>query len=180
MMVYDKKAVEEKRQGKVPYDYYRSIFKDLDPNRIQENTGCIYNSEENELIVEVMGKKAIVKFPSGYIYNEDYSEMNNYSIKILVIRYLINAKAVEPFNKDITYRDVPGGNVYYPNFYGRCIARLARTFANDLVRFEGACKRIGGERVSLGDIAYKIEFMHNVFITFILMRRTWLLLEMWQ
>ncbi|MBB6215176.1 hypothetical protein HNQ80_001265 [Anaerosolibacter carboniphilus] len=169
-MVYDRQAVEEKRKEKLPYDHYKSIFKDRDPHQVAENTGCIYNEEINELIVKMMDRKYIVKYPTGEILNEDYSEIDNYSLKTLVLRYLMNGKPVAPFHKDITYRDIPGGNVYYRNFHGRCITRLARTFANNLEGFEKACMSIGAEKVPLGDMAYKFEFVNNVFVTFALWR----------
>lgn len=169
-MEYDRRAVEERRKEKLPYDYYKSIFKDHDPMKMQENTGCKYRSETNEFIVRMLDREYIVKHPDGEVYNWDYSELSSYPIKTLLLRYLINSRAAAPLNRDVAYRDLPGGNVYYRNFNGRCIMRLARTFGNNLEGFERACKLIGGKRAALGDVSYKLEFVNNVYITLALWR----------
>jgi hypothetical protein len=164
----DIKAVEEKRKDKIPYIHNKSIFKNYDPIKISKNTGCAYNETRSEFTVRLMGKDYIVKYPEGDIFKEDYTEIEKYPIKTLILRYLINAKGVPPSNKNITYRDVPGGDVYYRNFLGRCITRLHKTFGNNINGFKFALESIGAERVDLGDIAYRFEFINNVFLTFVL------------
>jgi hypothetical protein len=162
----DRAAIDEKRKDKIPYDYNRGLFKKCNPEEIYKRTGCIYNSDKNEFVVKLMGSKYIVKFPSGEILNQDYSEVNNYPLKTLILRYLINSKKVPATNKYITYRDVSGGNVYYNNFYGRCIFRLSRTFGNKLDKFKEALESLGAEKIEMGDAAYKFEFIDNVYLTF--------------
>ncbi|QSZ27248.1 DUF3786 domain-containing protein [Aceticella autotrophica] len=162
----DRAAIDEKRKDKIPYEYNRELFKKCNPEEIYKRTGCKYNSDSNEFVVKLMGTKYIVKFPSGEILNQDYSEVNNYPLKTLILRYLINSKKVPATNKYITYRDVSGGNVYYNNFYGRCIFRLSRTFGNKLDKFKEALESLGAEKIDMGDAAYKFEFIDNVYLVF--------------
>ncbi|WP_035292131.1 DUF3786 domain-containing protein [Clostridium sp. KNHs214] len=164
----DKKAVEEKRKDKIPYDYYKDTLKNYNPQEIVKNTGCKYDEDKKEFTVKIMGQDYIVKYPLGEVLNGDYSEIEKYPTKTLILRYLINAKGVAPINHDITYRDVPGGEVYYNNFYGRCILRLIRTFGKDLDKFRKAFQNIPKEEVHMGDIAYKFQFINNVYVTFAL------------
>lgn len=108
----DRVAIEEKRKDKLPYDYYKSILKNYNPEVIVKNTVCFYHKEKREFTVGLMGKNVVVKYPSGEVYKEDGTEIPKYPPKTLILRYLINAKGVEPLNKNITFRDVDGGNVY--------------------------------------------------------------------
>ncbi len=167
MLTY-KKALEEKRKDKLPYEHYKSIFKDFSPEKMSQNTGCFYDSEKRELKIKLMGNYYIVKYPSGEVLKDDYTDIKKYPIKTLILRYLINGGGTLPLNKDITYRDIPGGNVYYKNFYGRCIARLSKTFGNNIDVFKKAFQTLGAKEVNLGDAAYRFEFINNVFIVFIL------------
>ncbi|WP_138205398.1 DUF3786 domain-containing protein [Haloimpatiens lingqiaonensis] len=164
----DKKAVEERRKDKIPYEHYKDILKNYNPKAIVENTGCTFDEEKQEFTIKIMGQDYIVKYPLGEVLNGDYSSIEKYPIKTLILRYLINAKGVPPINHDITYRDVPGGEVYYNNFYGRCILRLIRTFGKDLDKFRKAFENIPKEEVQMGDIAYKFQFINRVYVTFAL------------
>ncbi len=167
-MLISKKAVKEKRQDKIPYEHYRSIFKDFSPKMMSENTGCPYDSEKEEFKVNLMKNYYIVRYPSGEVLKDDYTDVEKHPVKTLILRYLMNAKGTPPINKNITYRDIPGGNVYYSNFYGRCILRLSKTFGDNIAGFEKALEILDAEKVDLGDSAYKFKFMNNVFITFVL------------
>jgi hypothetical protein len=164
----DKVAIEEKRKDKIPYDYNKSILKNFDPKEMAENSGCIYNEEKGEFIVKLMGENIIVKYPSGDVLKEDGSEIDKYPPKALVLRYLMNAKGIPTINKNITYRDVDGGNVYYNNFYGRCILRLAKTFGNNINKFKEIFEELGAEKINMGDAGYKFQFLNNIYVTFAL------------
>lgn len=164
----DNIAIEEKRKDKIPYDYNKSILKNFDPREMAQNSGCIYDEEKREFIVKLMGENIIVKYPNGDVLKEDGSEIDKYPPKTLVLRYLMNSKGIAPINKNITYRDVDGGNVYYNNFYGRCLLRLSKTFGDKLDKFKDVFEKIGAEKVSIGDIAYKFQFLNNIYVTFAL------------
>lgn len=164
----DNIAIEEKRKDKIPYDYNKSILKNFDPREMAQNSGCIYDEEKREFIVKLMGENIIVKYPNGDVLKEDGSEIDKYPPKTLVLRYLMNSKGIAPINKNITYRDVDGGNVYYNNFYGRCLLRLSKTFGDKLDKFKDVFEKIGAEKVNMGDIAYKFQFLNNIYVTFAL------------
>lgn len=164
----DRVAIEEKRKDKIPYDYNKSIFKNFNPEEMEKNTGSIYDKEKEQFIVKLMGENIIVKYPSGEVSKEDGTKIEKYAPKTLLLRYLMNAKGVAPLDKDITYRDVDGGNMYYNNFYGRCLLRLAKTFGNNIEGFKKVLEKVGAEKVDMGDIAYKFQFLNNIYVTFAL------------
>lgn len=164
----DRTAIDEKRKDKIPYDFNKELFKECNPIKMSENTCCPYDINKKEFSVKLMGSFYIVKFPTGEIYLQDLGEINSYPLKTLILRYLMNSKGVPPVNKNITYRDIPGGNIYYRNFYGRCISRLAKTFENKLDKFKSTFEVLGAEKINMGDAAYKFEFVNNVFVIFAL------------
>lgn len=164
----DRVAVEQKRKDKLPYDHYKSILKNFNPEVIAKNTGCLYDKEKGEFTVRLMGENVVVRYPSGEVFKEDRTEIEKYPPKTLILRYLINAKGVEPLNENITFRDVNGGNVYYNKFYGRCLLRLSKTFGNNIEKFISVFEKLGGEKVNMGDVSYKFEFLNNIFVTFVL------------
>ena len=61
----------------------------------------------------------------------------------------------------LSYRDLPWGEVYYRQFYGRCIMRLTRMFGDRQEEFREIMKGLNAVPRKFGDIAYKFEFMEG-------------------
>lgn len=156
------------RQGRVPYEYIRDIFQKTDPNKMSKLTGNEYDKDKNEFTLNIVNKNYKVKHPSGDTYNENGEKVNSYIIKIMILRYLVNGEGVFQTGRDITFKDINGGHVYYKNFYNRTILRLANIYGNNLNKFEEDFKNIKCEKINMGDRAYKFEFLKNVFFTFII------------
>lgn len=167
----DLQAVKEDRQGKVPFEFIRNIYKDCNPFTMAELSGTIYDKENEIFIVMFMSKEYIVTFPEGRIFTKsDNKEVEAYAIKTIFLRYLVNGKGIPPTGKSITYKEIPGGHVYYSNFYNRTILKLAEIYGNSLEDFERAAEMIMAEKIKMGDAAYKIKFLNNIYLTFIIWR----------
>ncbi|OAA91426.1 DUF3786 domain-containing protein [Clostridium ljungdahlii] len=163
-----KNDIDKKPKDEIPYDHYKSVFKNFEPEEMAKNAGCIYNESRGEIEVKLMGKNVVVKYPSGEVLNEDGSEIEKYPPKTLILRYLMQGKGLAPSDKYITYREVDGGNVYYSNFYGRCLLRLSKTFGNNIKKFKEVFESLGAQEVSMGDAAYKFRFLNNIYVIFAL------------
>lgn len=163
--------LKDDRQGRVPYEYIKNIFSEKDPIDISKQSGIPFDINQLCFSIKVMGRKYRVIHPTAEILDiETGDKIEAYTIKTLILRYLVNSKAVPPFNKDITYKEIPGGLVYYRNFYNRTILKLAKIFSNNLKNFEEDALSIKAEMIKMGDKACKFEFMNNVYITFIVWR----------
>ena len=71
--------------------------------------------------------------------------------KILVVRYsVLRVRPTQGTGKFLTYREVPWGEVYYRQFNGRCMLRLAYGFGNKLDAFRKAMETMHAEPVNGG------------------------------
>ncbi len=68
----------------------------------------------------------------------------------------------------LSYRDLPWGEVYYRQFYGRCIMRLARMFGNRLEEFKTVMEGLKGIPKEYGDMAYEFQFLEDLRLCFAL------------
>lgn len=164
----DVKAVNEKRNVKIPYEHCSAMLPNISCDIIKATTNCYYDEDTNYFDVKLMNRLYKVHYPSGEIFKENLDEFSNYEIKTIIIRYLLNAKGVPPSNKYITFKEIPGGPVYYPNFSNRTIGDFVNTFGYNLNNFSKVCELLGGEKLNLGDISYKIQFMNNIYMVFTL------------
>jgi len=124
-------------QGRVPYEYAVKMFAQRDPKEMAELSGTIYDEENSMFILRLMGNDMKVKFPEGTIFHMNGEEVTTYTVKIILIRFLTNAKGVPPTGKDITFKEIPGGHGYYSNFLKRTIMyQLKLSLTNILLLYE--------------------------------------------
>ena len=154
------------RQGRVPFEYIRDKFSKANPEIMAKNT--FSKLIDSTIHMNFMGRPYAVQHPSGKIFDENNKEVEFYTIRILFLRFLVNGQGIKPTGKDVTYKDIPGGLVYYPNFSKRTIERLAKSYGNDLEKFESDMDSIGAVKVLQGDKAYKFPFMNETYMTFII------------
>ncbi len=152
----------------VPFDYAREKLKKLDPHTISNLSNISFNSDSNKFTLNFFDRQYIIDYPSGEVWNDDGSLCKNFELKILIIRYLINANGVPRTNKYVTFKEIPGGNVYYPNFLNRTLSRLSEVFTSQIDRYKLFMENIGAEKVDMGDLAYKFTYMGNTSMIFIL------------
>lgn len=157
----------DNRQGRVPYEYIQNIFKMQEPKKMEKLTGATYDEKRKTFKLRLMGKNYYIKYPSADTFNEAGQEIKGYTIKTIFLRYLVNGKGIPPTGKDITYKEIPGGHTYYPNFSSRTIAKLAKVFGDKLQFLQEVFEKMGAQRVKNGDTAYRFEFINNVYMTFI-------------
>ncbi|MGL4606778.1 MAG: DUF3786 domain-containing protein [Eubacteriaceae bacterium] len=164
----DEAAIEEKRKDKIPYEHYKNEIKDLDPETVSKKTTCPYYPEEKVFLVKVMGEDYRVSYPTGEVRNKSGEDFDNYKLKTMILRYLINATGVPATGETIAYRDVSGGNIYFASFEGRCLKRFAFTFNYNLSGLKKAMDILGGTPQKLGDYSWRFEVINNMFLTVIL------------
>ena len=88
--------------------------------------------------------------------------------KIFAIRYLLNGVQSDSTGKFLTYRELPSGDLYFQQFQGRCLMRLAYGFGFKLDKFSDIMERLGAKKLTYGDVSYEIEFINGHFVRFIL------------
>ncbi len=163
---YDKDNKE-----RVPFEHYKEEYVKKDPLEISQRTGFPYSEEKKCFSVVFLGKEYEIGFPEFTVKRsgEDDSwcpllEMT--AAQILVIRFLIEGCQVSGTGKFLTYREVPWGEVYYRQFNGRCMMRLAFSYGNRIDAFCSALEKMGARKIKAGDAGYEIELFEGFFIRF--------------
>lgn len=88
--------------------------------------------------------------------------------KILILHYFILARGTPAINKLITFRDLPGGNVYYPTFVKRTMQPLTDRFGKVPDRLVEVSRRMGSREADFGDAGVVIDAFSRVPITLVL------------
>lgn len=156
-----------------PYEYYLKTYQEIDPKEISERTGFFYDEEKKVFTVVFMGSTYEILFPDYKIsHKEDekgvYPLEEAMNAKIFMVRYLSEKAKTPSSGKFLTYREVPWGEVYFRQFQGRCLMRLAFSYGNKLEAFKKVMTAMGAKPLEQGDCAFELEFMEGFFIRLIL------------
>lgn len=162
---------EKDNKERVPFEHYKEEYRKKEPAEISSRTGFTFSEEKQCFTVKFLGKNYEVTFPEFTVKRTEeddewcpLTEMT--AAQILVIRHLIEGCQATGTGKFLTYREVPWGEVYYRQFNGRCMMRLAYSYGSRIEAFCNVLEKIGARKIKAGDAGYEIELFEGFFIRF--------------
>lgn len=130
----------------------------------------VINDSKELVIVQYLNQPYQVTFPTGEVSLVTSQAEVPIKDKILILHYLILAKGTPLADKLIAFSELPEGANYFPTFSKRSIEPLIRYFGQEPEKLEVAAKKLGGQRVNLGDVAVTIPGFSRVPVTVVLWR----------
>ncbi|WP_148408629.1 DUF3786 domain-containing protein [Murimonas intestini] len=165
---------EKDNKERIPFEHYLEEYRKLDPLEVSSRTGIPYDKEQQCFTIRLMQKSYRISWPEFTVTREDKEDgqyaalKTETAAKIFVIRFLVRGVSSQPAGNYLTYREVPWGEVYFRQFQGRCIMRLAFSYGSKLDQFKAQMEKAGARELKIGDAAYEFEFINNHFVRFIL------------
>jgi hypothetical protein len=161
-----------KNNQEASIEHYLPIYRELDPQEAETRTNFEFDKTQGRFTLQVMGYTLYAGWPEFYLApaNADDCPKTLYSfpMQVLAIRVLtvgVNALSSGEFK---AYRELPWGELYDPNFNGRCIKRFAYGFGFKPDAFKKAAQLLSGVKQEIGDVAYDLPFMGNITCRLIL------------
>ncbi len=139
----------------------------VDPVAIVFNAGAAYEESTQTLSVCYLNKTYYVKRLTGTVEAEDGAEVTT-TVKVLILHYLLTAKPRDLTGTLISYRQIPNGSVYYPNFQKRAINPLVKVFGNNHDGFYRCAQRMGGQKLALGHASVKVDVFPKLPVCMVL------------
>jgi len=148
------------------YDAALEKFRNTTLEEIAEFSG--YLIEGNKIKVEFLGQQFEVEYPSGNFSPEPTLEGElPVFARILVLHYLVNRSPAVQTGQLISYKELPGGNIYIQPFTNRAIRPLVNAFGGHPENLVKVASRIGGEAVKLGDAAVVLKVFPKIPVTLV-------------
>ncbi|GAB6154141.1 DUF3786 domain-containing protein [Desulfosporosinus burensis] len=98
----------------------------LVPQSITEGSQCHFSN--GRFTIESFGRTIEISYPEGQIISQGPNI--SFDARLLLLNYLSYAKNVPFSGQWVSYRDLPHGNVFYPNIKKNVIDPLGGFFAN--------------------------------------------------
>ena len=143
-------------------------FKSLDPIVISKQINSFYNSKSNTFKLRFLDSNIYIQYPSGMIYKNNKKLNEDISLNVLVIRFLIKGIYINQTNIYLSYKETVGGYVYYSNFKSRTIKSFINKYKDDFNLLKKHMEKIKAEKLDMGDMSYKVRFLNEVYVVFIL------------
>jgi len=152
---------------KVALRIAREKIKDVDIVERCRAAGAEWLPEEGVVRVKMLGRTL------HYLAEErDVSDPTGGKVelweKIIILHYLLNATGKPPSGNFISYKDIPDGRLYWPNFIGRVHRPLIKAFGSNPGMLTETAKKFEGIPYDKGDAAALIPALPRVSLLYII------------
>ncbi len=139
----------------------------MDPLLIAQNAQVTFQRGESSFLLPFLNRTCRVEHPSGIIYNSDGSRVSQY-LSIIMLHYLAIADGTPLSNRLVSFRHLPGGDIYMAPFQGRAVTPFLKTFGSRPEDFERGALALGGYRGEGSGTSMVVPVMPRVPLCFVI------------
>ncbi len=163
--IYDVKNPKSFYNMDVTVDLAVAEFAKADLDTMIAN--CGFTPEEGGFSVRFINLNLKVEYPSGEVIDKDTGEKVNDTVKVLVLHHAVYAKGGDLEEGNISYKELPAGDIYIDPFTRRCLNALTGIFGANIPALKKAVEATDYVEEKLGDFSCTIKVMPKVPITLI-------------
>ncbi|MDA8229675.1 MAG: DUF3786 domain-containing protein [Desulfitobacterium hafniense] len=142
-------------------------FQALSLEEIEAFSG--YTAVEQGIKINFLGQEFIVNHPEGrFTPLPDISGELPVFSQILILHYLVNSSQADESGDLVSYKELPGGNIYINPFTQRAVNPFVRIFGHKPDALRGVAQLLGAEVTSLGDFSIRIRVFPRIPVTLVL------------
>lgn len=168
-MVFKPKENQAVYNLDVAYGIVREQLAKADVRRQCEYSGAELQSD-GSVILRYLDQPYRIDVKQATVSSEVSKQAVPLRERILLLHYFTLAKGTPLFKKQITYRDLPGGLVYFPTFQKRTVEPLVEFFGQRPPLLLKAGAAVGGANAYMGDASLVIPAFPRVAVTILIWR----------
>ena len=151
-------------------DAINLAWKDLvtrDSQEISRISHIPYDPKKEEFNVDFLGDKFLISISQKTVTFQNGQDVYSF-LAVLLLHYLVNAKDLELTGKLLTFRELEGGDIYYPAFCARGINKITKEFGTEPEMLKRAGQNLGAKEGTHGDVSIVLEVFPKVPVNVIL------------
>lgn len=159
--------------NKIPYNLGVTLekaqnrFAGADPEFMAQKSGVPYDPQEKAFVLPFMNETYRISHPDGKVEGASGEEAN-IIFQILFLHYLTDASGMALKKEWISFKELPGGQIYITPFQNRAVKPFTRVFGSQPESFSRAAEHLGGEKSTYGDLSYVLPVFPRVPFMFVL------------
>jgi len=135
---------------------------------IIDKTGLEFIEEENKFVIPSLNQKYYVDYPTGEMSSSNPEIPVAIGMKIVTLHFLTRGNDWEPNGELISYKELPGGNVYSDAFQREAIKPIINNLCQHPNKLKKAAKKLGAQFIDKGDLGFTIETLPTIPLTYII------------
>jgi hypothetical protein len=164
-------SYDRDQKNRRPLEHYALLYKNLNPQETARRCNLPFDEKEPAFSLRILGREHRALYPDFALLDAAGERVKSPYENILFLRYLCEGKYFPSNSKQLSYNEIPWGNVYFRNFEGRCLKRCAFAFGKDIPAFKNRMEKnpwLRAESLGTGDAGYRFEFLNGLFVSIIL------------
>jgi hypothetical protein len=151
-------------------DAIKLAWEDLekkDPKEISTISNIPYDPEKDDFNMDFLGDRFLISISRRTVKFHNGGDVYSF-LAVLLLHYIVNAKDLDLTGKLLTFRELEGGDIYYPAFCNRGINKITREFGEKPDSLRKAGKRLGAREGKHGDVSIILDVFPKVPVNVIL------------
>jgi len=145
----------------------RKNLEGCDMKERAEKAEAVWNESTREIQVTLLGRDLVVS-ADGLEVSEPSGGKVDLWEKIIVLHYLLTATGKKKTGKYITYKEIPDGRLYWPNFIARVHKPLLAAFGSRPGLLTEIASGMGGIPCDQGDVGVVIPALPMVDLVYLI------------
>lgn len=129
---------------------------------------CDFTAEDGGFSVHFIDRDYMVTYPQGEVTEKETGKPAFDTIKVLILHHAVYSEGGELAKENITYKDLPGGEIYIDPFSHRSLSALTGIFGANIEALKKAVSNTIHTDEKFGDYSCTIQVMPKIPITFII------------
>jgi hypothetical protein len=156
---------------RVTYEYAINLaWEDLvkrDPLEISRLSQIPYDPENEEFNMDFLGDQFLISISRRTVDFQNGGVVYSF-LAVLLLHYLVNVKDLDLTGKLLTFRELEGGDIYYPAFCNRGINKITKEFGEKPESLRKAGQNLGAKEGKHGDVSIVLHVFPKVPVTVIM------------
>lgn len=141
-------------------------FKGKNPVDMAWKTGA--ELVEGTFYLDFLNLPIEVIYPEGIVRKRNNGEELGLIERILILHYFTYAGGSPERNRNISFKELPGGSIYIDPFTNRCIRPLIHMFGKHLPLFQETSEKCGGIKQCFGHLSYSFTPLPRIPVTLVI------------
>ncbi len=158
----------------------REEFGRRDPEAMAFNARVPFS--RGEFLLSFLGEKYLIRYPQGevgYFWKGAAQEQPQpeqpapeqavpLHAQIIFLHYLAQATPAAPEGRLVSFKELPGGNIYVGPFTNRTIRPLLKYFGAQPEKLLAAGAKLGGKSAGVGEFSVTVPALPKIPVTFVI------------
>jgi len=143
-------------------------IEDMEQLCLKSDARYLVTGSQQEIAIGYLNRLYRIAMPNIEVLLTDSGEEVPIKDRVLILHYLLSANGTPITNRQITFKELPGGGNYFRTFSKRAIEPLVEHFGEQPHVLIDTAGKLGGHTVAFGDVAVTVNAFSRVPVTIVL------------